>query len=110
MKLEDFVMDDMWFLNDNLSSITNPRFLEEWEGEIIMLFRVKFGKEVSEVDMLSTVVLEELISSLLESSHNLMELAHSINSELMVLWEFIGKKVNSWISSVKYGSEYLEIS
>ena len=47
-----------------------------------MLFRVKF---VSEVDMLSTVVLEELISSLLERSHHLMELAHSINSELMVL-------------------------
>ena len=35
--------------------------------------------------MLSTVVLEELISSLLERSHNLMELAYSINSELMVL-------------------------
>ena len=50
-----------------------------------MLFRVKFGKEVSEVDMLSTVVLDELISSLLERSNNLMELAHSINSELMVL-------------------------
>ena len=62
-----------------------------------MLFRVKFGKEVSEVDMLSTVVLEELISSLLERSHNLIELAHSINSELMVLW----LKVNSWISSAK---------
>ena len=51
----------------------------------MMLFRVKFGKEVSEVYMLSTVVLEELISSLLERSYNLMELAHSINSELMVL-------------------------
>ena len=50
-----------------------------------MLFRVQFGKEVSEVDMLSTVVLEELISSLLERSHTLMELAHLINSELMVL-------------------------
>ena len=50
-----------------------------------MLFRVKLGKEVSEVDMLSTLVLEELISSLLERSHNLMELAQSINSELMVL-------------------------
>ena len=37
----------------------------DYEGEIIMLFRVKFGKEVSEVDMLSTVFLEELISSLL---------------------------------------------
>ena len=59
-------------------------FLEEWEGEIIMLFRLKFGKEVSEVDMLSTVVLEELISSLLARSHNIMELAHSINSELIV--------------------------
>ena len=50
-----------------------------------MLFRVKFGKEASNVYMLSTVVLEELISSLLERSHNLMELAHSINLELMVL-------------------------
>ena len=50
-----------------------------------MLFRVKFGKEVSEVDMLSTVVLEELICSLLKRSHNLMELTHSINPELMVL-------------------------
>ena len=59
--------------------------MEECEGEIIMLFRVKFVKEISEVDMLSTVVLEELISSLLERSHNLMELAHSINTELMVL-------------------------
>ena len=38
-------------------------FLDEWEVEIIMLFRVKFGKEIIEVDMLSTVVLEELISS-----------------------------------------------
>ena len=37
-------MDDMWFLNDNLSSNNNTRFLEEWEGEIIMLFRVQFGK------------------------------------------------------------------
>ena len=35
-------MDDMCFSNDNLSSNTNPRFFEEWEGEIIMLFRVKF--------------------------------------------------------------------
>ena len=51
-------------------------FLEEWEGEIIMIFRVKFEKEVSEVDMLSTVVLEELISSLLERSHTLMQLTH----------------------------------
>ena len=50
-----------------------------------MLFRIKFGKEVSEVDMLSTVVLEECISSLLERSHTFMELAHSLNSELMVL-------------------------
>ena len=91
----------MWFLNDNLSSNTNPMFLEECEGEIIMLFRVKFWKKVSEVDMLSTVVLEELISSLLERSHNIMELAHTNNSELMVLWEFIGKKVNSCISSAK---------
>ena len=39
-----------------------------------MLFRVKLGKEVSEVDMLSTVVLEELISILLERSHNLSTL------------------------------------
>ena len=60
-----------------------------------MLFRVKFGKEVSEVDMLSTVLLEELISSLLERSHNRMQLAHSINSELVIVGEFIGKKVNS---------------
>ena len=50
-----------------------------------MLFRVKFGKEVSEVDMLSTVVLEELISSLLVRSHTIMQLTDSINSELMVL-------------------------
>ena len=77
------------------------RFLEEWEGEIIMLFRVQFGKEVSEVDILSTVFLEELISSLLERSHNIMQLAHSINSEVIVLYEFIGKKVNSLISSEK---------
>ena len=60
-------------------------FLEEWEGEIIVLFRVKFGKEVSDVDMLCKVALEELISSLLERSHNLMKLVHSINSELMIL-------------------------
>ena len=60
-------------------------FLEEWEGEIIMLFRVKFGKEVSEVDMLSTVVLEELISSLLERSYNIKQLALTINSELIEL-------------------------
>ena len=39
--------------------------------------------------MLSTVVLEELISSLLERSHNLMELAHSINSELMNTSQFV---------------------
>ena len=45
----------MWFLNDNLSSNTNPRFLEEREGEIIILFRVKFEKEVSVVNILSTV-------------------------------------------------------
>ena len=50
-----------------------------------MLFKVKFGNEVSEVDMLSTVVLEELISSLLKRSHNIMQFAHSINSELIVL-------------------------
>ena len=52
-----------------------------------MLFRVKFVNEVSEVDILSTVVLEELISILLERSYNirLFELAHSINSELIVL-------------------------
>ena len=65
-------MDDMLFLNDNVLSITNLRFSEEWEGDIIILFRVKFGNEVSEVDMLSTVVLLELISSLLEMSHTLM--------------------------------------
>ena len=45
-----------------------------------MLFRVKFGKEVLVVDMLSTVVLEELINCLLERSHNRMQLEHSINS------------------------------
>ena len=45
--------------------------------------------------MLSTVVLEELISSFLERSDNLMQLAHFINSELNILGEFIGKKVNS---------------
>ena len=56
----------MWFLNDNLSSNTNHRFLEELEGIIIVLFRVKFRKEVLEVDMLSIVVLDELISSLLK--------------------------------------------
>ena len=50
-----------------------------------MLFRVNFGKEVSEVDILSRVVLYELISSLLERSHHIMQLAHSINSELMLL-------------------------
>ena len=44
-----------------------------------MLFRVKFGKEVSKVDMLNTVVLDGLISSLLEMSHNHMQLSHSIN-------------------------------
>ena len=37
-----------------MSSNTNPRFLEEWEEEIIMLFRVKFGKDVSELDILNT--------------------------------------------------------
>ena len=62
----------MWFLNYNLSPKTNTRFLEEWEGELIVLFRVQFGKEVSEVDMLSTLVLEKLISSLLERSHNII--------------------------------------
>ena len=77
-----------------MSSNTNPMFLEEWEGEIIMLFSVKFGKELSEVDMLSAVVLEELNSSLLDMSHNRRQLAYSINSELMVLREFIGKKLN----------------
>ena len=50
-----------------------------------MLFRIKFGKQVSEVDMLSTIVVEELIVGLLKSNHNIMQLAHSINSELMVL-------------------------
>ena len=70
---------------DNLTSNTIPRFLGEWEGEIIMLFRVKFGKIISEIDMSSRVVLEKLISSLLERSHTIMELAHLINSELMVL-------------------------
>ena len=45
---------------------------KEWEEEIILLFRIQFGKEVSEVDMLRTVVLEELISSLLEMIHTLM--------------------------------------
>ena len=50
-----------------------------------MLFRVKFGNEVSEVDMLSIVFVEELISSLLERSHNLTQLAHSIDSELMAI-------------------------
>ena len=83
--MEDFVIDNMLFLNDNLSSNTNHRFLKEREGEIIVLFRVKFGKEVSELDILSTVVSEALISSLFERSHNLMQFAHSINSKLMVL-------------------------
>ena len=46
-------MDNMRFLIDNLSSNTNPRFLEELEGELFILFRVMFGKEVSEVDILS---------------------------------------------------------
>ena len=49
----------------------------------LSLFRVKFGKEVSEVDMLSTVVVDKLSSSLLDRSHTIMQLAHSINSELM---------------------------
>ena len=60
-----------------------------------MLFKVQFGKEVSELDIFSIVVVGALISSLLDSSHNLMQFAHSINSELMVLWEFCGEKVNS---------------
>ena len=46
-------MNNMWLLNDTLSSNTKLNFLEEWEGEIIVLFRVKFGQKVSEVDMLS---------------------------------------------------------
>ena len=58
-----------------------------------MLFRVKFGKEVSEVDMLSTVVLEELISCLLERSYNLMELAHSING-IMRIYREKSKQLN----------------
>ena len=49
-----------------------------------MLFKVKCGKEVSEVDMINTVVLVALICSLLDRSHTLMQLAHSITSELMV--------------------------
>ena len=48
--------------------------MEEWEGEIIILFIVKFGKKVSEVNILSTVILEEFISSLLERSHTLMQI------------------------------------
>ena len=75
----------MLFLNDYFSSNTNRRFLVEWEGEIIILFRVTFGKDISEVDMLSTVFVEALISSLFERSHNRIQFAHSINSELMVL-------------------------
>ena len=51
----------------------------EWEVEIIKLFRVK---EVSAVDILSTVILEKLLSSLLEMIHNLMRLAHLIKSDL----------------------------
>ena len=34
--------------------------------------------------MLSTVVLEELISSLLERSHTIMQLQQSINAELIM--------------------------
>ena len=76
-----------------------------------MLFRVKFGKEVLEVDMLSTVVLEELISSLLERSHNLMGLAHSINSEVMVgIIRIHREKLTVEYHQQKYCSEYLEIS
>ena len=32
---------NIWFSNDNLSSNTNPRFLEEWEGEIIVFYTSK---------------------------------------------------------------------
>ena len=63
----------------------NSRFLEEWDSEIIMFIRVKFGKEVSEVYMLITVGFDSLLSCLLERSHNIMQYSHSINSELMVL-------------------------
>ena len=45
--------------------------------------------------MLSTVVFEALISSLLERSPNFIQFAYSINSELMVLWEFMGEQINS---------------
>ena len=56
-----------------------------------MLFIVKFGKELSEVDMLSTVVLDALISVLLERSYIIMQFAYSINSEVMRIY---GKMFN----------------
>ena len=60
-------------------------------GRCNHLFKVKLGKEVSEVYIFSTVVFYALISSLLESSHNIMQFKHSINSELMVLLAFMGE-------------------
>ena len=45
-------------------------FWRNWERGIIIVFRIKFGNEVSEVDILSKVVLEELISRFLERSLN----------------------------------------
>ena len=88
--------NDMWFLNDNLSSNTNPSFLEEWEGEIILLFRIHFEGSISSIllsiDMLSTLVLEELISSLLERSHNLMQFVQSINSKYIYYTIYFVKK------------------
>ena len=39
---------------------------------------VKFGNKVSEVDMLSTLVIDDFINSLLERSNNIMQITHSI--------------------------------
>ena len=56
-------------------------------------------KEVSEVDI--WIFVEALISSFLEKNYNLMHFAQSINLELIVLWEYTGKKVYSLVSSAK---------
>ena len=63
-----------------------------------MLFIVQFGKEVSEVDMSSTVklstvnlllvVLEELISSLLERSHMWLKIYSHIRHKSILLWRY----------------------
>ena len=67
-----------------------------------MFLRVQFGKEVSEVDMLSTEVLHlslkslrnYYISSLFERSHTLMQFANSINSDLICIMKMYREKDN----------------